>query len=259
MFSLPEFSRKQIEEHIDQLFDLMSYWVLGTIPHGEKAKTIVFGTQPPNVTLANLFVQALRNNKPNLKEEDALKGMLRNANNYINGIRERTKAKAIAGLESYIAEQKKTNSPIDYKTASEVLKQEMDKSKKDMLDVVSGESQRIKGIGTALDIKKVAATQGIDDPTIFFVVMRDEHVCKYCIKNHLLEDGITPRVFKMSEVKSGYLTKEDREKGEVSLSLQHPHCRCSLTTIFPSYGFKNGKVSFIGLNHDEWKRQRGLE
>ena len=73
MFNLPEFSRKQIEEHIDKLFDLMAYWTLGTIPHGEKAKTIVFGTQPPSVTLANLFVQALRNNKPNLKEEDALK------------------------------------------------------------------------------------------------------------------------------------------------------------------------------------------
>lgn len=259
MFNLPEFSRKLIEEHIDKLFDMMAYWTLGTIPHGEKAKTITFGVQPADVTLANLFVQTLRNSKPNLKEEDALKGMLRNSNNYINGIRERTKARAIAELESYIHEKRKNNEPVDYKEAGEVLKTEMDKSKKDLLNVVSGESQRIRGIGTALDIKKVAATQGIDDPTIFWVVMRDQFVCKFCLANHLLEDGITPRVFKMSEVKSGYLTQDDRKNGEVSTSGQHNFCRCSFTFLAPSYGFKNGKVSFISLTHDEYKHQRGLE
>ena len=83
------------------------------------------------------------------------------------------------------------------------------------------------------------------------------HNCKFCIANHLLPDGITPRAYKMSEVSGGYLSQQDRKDGKISLAGQHPHCRCSMYFVPSGYGYKQGRFTFIGLNHDEFNHQRG--
>lgn len=224
MYSLPDFSKKLIEGHLDELFENLAYWLLGSIPQGEKAKSIVFSTQPPAVTLANLFVQAMRNNRPNDREADALKGMLRTSYNYIDGLKSQTKAKAIVDLESYISKQKRNGLPVDGKVAAGILTENMEKAKTGLMAIVSGETARVKGMGHAMDILKISHGQGVSDPTCFFVVQKDNRVCPFCLKNHLLEDGFTPKVYKMSEISSGYLSQQDRKDGKVSLSGQHPNC-----------------------------------
>jgi hypothetical protein len=85
------------------------------------------------------------------------------------------------------------------------------------------------------------------------------HNCQYCIKNHLLSDKITPRVFKFSELSHSYLTTADRKSGAVSTCGLHPRCRCSLVLLSPGFGFKDGRVTFIGLGHNEYDRQRNTE
>jgi hypothetical protein len=68
-----------------------------------------------------------------------------------------------------------------------------------------------------------------------------------------MPDKITPRVWKLSEIKFSY-----HKKGESNPSISglHPHCRCSLTFLSPNFGFRDGQVSFMGLGHNEYLKQR---
>jgi hypothetical protein len=97
----------------------------------------------------------------------------------------------------------------------------------------------------------------IDDPVVYWVIVRDEHVCGECVRLHMLPDGVTPRCWYLSEVGHGYHKKgQDNPK----VGGLHPHCRCSMVTLLPGYGFSaSGNVAFISLNHDEVARQRGVK
>jgi hypothetical protein len=104
-------------------------------------------------------------------------------------------------------------------------------------------------------IVKVNASAGVEDPLIYFVVVRDDDLCDECRRLHLLPDGVTPKVWRLSEVKRGYHRKTDDVP---SLGGEHPHCRCSLVTIMKGYGFtKSGGITYISPDHDELEAQRG--
>ena len=256
MFYLPDFSKKLIEGRVDELFELISYWTLGIIPQGEKAKALIFSVRPPEETLTHLFVQAIRNRKPNQLEEDGLKGLIRGAEHYMEALKLTTKSRVVSGIESYMADQKKKNEPIEIKEVASILDGSMDKARKELMTIVNSEASHVRGAGNALDIAKVAKDMGVDDPTVYFVTMRDEHVCADCIRNHLMPDKITPRYYKLSEVKTGFLTTQERKNGEVAIMGLHPNCRCSMTILPPSFGHKNGKLEFHSMYHDALKEQR---
>ena len=70
------------------------------------------------------------------------------------------------------------------------------------------------------------------------------HNCNYCKEFYMLPDNITPRVYKLSELKSGYM---DRKNPEPHLSPLHPNC--FLTTdgkVLTDKGFKQIKYIKIG-------------
>lgn len=82
------------------------------------------------------------------------------------------------------------------------------------------------------------------------------HNCDRCKELHLMPDGVTPRLWLLSEVNRGYAKKGDAVP---SMSGQHPHCRCGIVTVTEGYGFKNGSITYISPGHDEMKRQRSLD
>ena len=132
----------------------------------------------------------------------------------------------------------------------------LDKASSDLQRIVDTESQRARQIGAVDGISEVAAGLGDEDPTVFFVVVRDDHLCDECRRLHLLPDGRTPRCWKLSQLSSDY-----HQKGGEFPSVQglHPHCRCSQTYLAPGFGFNSaGFVRWIGQGHDEYARQQGL-
>jgi len=80
------------------------------------------------------------------------------------------------------------------------------------------------------------------------------HNCNECKRLYLLDDGVTPRAFKMSQVTSDYHKKGGNTP---SLCGCHPNCRCSLQTVPQGWGYKGGKISFISKNYDLYKDQNG--
>src|SRR5208337_1837035 len=112
----------------------------------------------------------------------------------------------------------------------------------------ASEATKARNLGSLMDITKQAAEIGDKDPTVYFVVIRDNVTCQECIRVHLMPNG-NPRLWKLSELSGGY-----HKRGEdfPSVLLLHPHCRCTMVMAPQGYGFdKKGHLTFIGLDHNE--------
>jgi hypothetical protein len=97
------------------------------------------------------------------------------------------------------------------------------------------------------------ASEAVEDPVVFWIIVRDQYCCDECRDIHM-KDGV-PRVWKMSEVNSGYHKKGDDRPSVEGL---HPHCRCQITTLLPGYGFNAaGFVTYKGNGWNEFDYQRG--
>lgn len=122
--------------------------------------------------------------------------------------------------------------------------------------IVDTEATAARGLAGMEAIGAVSAAAGVQDPVIFWVIVRDGKVCPECRRLHLWDDGVTPRVWRRSEVSATYHV---RGGGTPSFLGLHPHCRCEVTTLLPGWGFDaDGHVKYIAPGHDEYARQRGL-
>ena len=240
---------RSIHNAIDKLFDRLKARVLGG---GYTDKRVRVGITP-DFTLGGLFRQASveERNRPNIELLDSL---LRDANGYIDTQRLSTKTKAVHAVEAALREAE--HKGVDHNVAdalsmelTNVWKQATEGVKK----IVDTEATHVRNTGTLDGILKVNAASGIDDPTVFFIVVRDEHLCDECKRLHLRDDGVTPRVWKLSQLGHGYHKRGDESP---KLGGLHPHCRCSLGTLLPGYGFDgSGMIHFINPEHDEYEHQ----
>lgn len=242
-----------IHNAIDRLFDRLKARVLGGAYTDKRVHVGVV----PDLTLSGLFRQASveERNRPNLDLRDSL---LRNADGYIDAQRVATKTRAVHAIESALreAEHRDVDHNVDDALSMEltdVWKHATEGVKK----IVDTEATHVRNTGTLDGILKVNAASGVEDPNVFFIVVRDEHLCEECKRLHLRDDGVTPRVWKLSQLGHGY---HKRGQDNPKLGGLHPHCRCSLGTLLPGYGFDDaGMITYIGPDHDEHSEQSSSE
>jgi len=87
-------------------------------------------------------------------------------------------------------------------------------------------------------------------------VVSDERTCKYCKKFWLMPDGITPRVYKLSELlANGSNYGKKAAEWLPTSGLSHPNCREILLELPQSWGFKNGALVYIKEGHSEYDKQ----
>lgn len=236
---------KAIHNVIDDLFDRLKARVLGG-EYGHKQIKI-------GITLPDLFKQASveERNKPNQSLMDSL---TRNAEGYIDAQRIAARTKTVQSVESFLRENEDSEEPMSLEEElggqlHEILQTAEDGVKR----IVDTEATHVRNQGTLDGIVKINAATGVDDPTVFFIVVRDGELCEECRRLHLLENGITPRLWRLSQVGYGY-----HKKGQdiPNIGGLHPHCRCSLGTLLPGYGFDGkGMVTYIDQDHDEYAKQ----
>jgi len=243
---------KAIEQLINGRFNAISLNFLGLIPQLSKKKVMTFSTTRNSLT--SLFLHSLGTSKPNKDEEDTLKVLLRIANNYTDALRDRTTARVINSIDSYVKDQSGKSKPVKSSKLKGIIDKEMKSAKNHFKLIANSESNKAANTGTALQIGKLADQKGIDDPTVFFIVTQDDVTGTEEYKIHLMPDRKTPRVWKLSEVGSEYHKKGDKYP---KLGGLHPNCRCKLTYLAEGFGFdKDGKVTFKSLGYDEFKKQR---
>lgn len=252
MFGLSSSGKESINNVVEGIFDRIALQFIGDIPKLKHAKRLVISYRE-NFGLSHLFVQAMANKKPNSIEQDFLKSLLESAHGYIESLKNRTKSnitERIDGLarESQLQKRKLTEE------VQLVIDEEMKKAGSHLQAIVEAESTKFRNLGTMIEISKVSSSLGDDDPTVFFVVVRDGTTCKECIRLHLMSDGITPRLWKFSELGQAYHKRGGDRPSAFGL---HPHCRCTLTYISKGFGFdKIGKLKYNEEGFDAYSEQR---
>ena len=175
------------------------------------------------------------------------------ASDYVDALQSRTEAE----LKAVVIAADTGNRHDVQGPETDRVKDVLDKAAADLQRIADTESQRARQMGAVDGIAEVAASVGDEDPTVYFVVVRDDKLCDECKRLHLLEDGRTPRCWLLHEISADY----HKKGGDVpTLYGLHPHCRCSITYLTRGYGFNSaGYVRWIGADHDEIKSQRGQE
>lgn len=241
-----------IERMVSDRFDKIGMDFLGIVPKISKTKKIVFSTAKNSLT--SLFLQALGTRNPNGSEEEMLKVILRIANGYVDSLKERTQARIVQNINAYVSNQQSNNNPVSVDKTKKIFRDEMDKAGKHFKLIANSESNKTANTGTALQISKVAESQGVKDPTVFFIVTIDDVTGPEEFVLHLLPDRKTPRCWKLSEIGNEYHKKGENNPKFAGL---HPNCRCKITYLALGFGFdENGKVKYKGKDWDEFEYQR---
>lgn len=252
MFGVSSSGKDAIGKVVEDVFDRIALQFLGDIPKLKNKKLLVISGKK-NLGLANLFVQSMSNKTPNEIEQDALKSLLDSAHGYIESLKNKTRSNITESIDGLVKEAKAKGTELDEDAVQAVISEEMRKAKSHLKAIAESESTKLRNVGSMMDISRVASGIGDDDPTVFFIVVRDGKLCNECKRLHIGPNG-APRVWKFSELKQGYHKRGEDNPSAFGL---HPHCRCTLTYLSKGFGFdKNGKVTYKGQNHNEFDSQR---
>ena len=164
-------------------------------------------------------------------------------------------ARILNSVQSYLHDADSGSSTADpEKELGKVLQENFEKVTQDVEKVVNTESTKAKNISTLDAISKISASIGIEDAAVYFGGPVDGNTCKSCLKMYFLEDQVTPRVWKTSELKAGYFKKGDDCP---CIGALHTNCRHALCSVMPGYGFKKGKLAYIEPGYNVIEAQRG--
>jgi hypothetical protein len=237
----------KIEDAVDALFDKAKVRFLG--PNSVAKRMYVGYTH--DLSLRGLY-EAAASEEKGIPDREHLDQLLRTAANYIESLRHKAKANVVAAVQGWLANAQ-TKTDVDTVLGGQLADLWADISSQ-MRRIIDTESQNVRNVGVLEGVVRANAAAGIEDPVVYFVVVRDSHLCDECKRLHLLGDGVTPRVWYMSEIGHNYHERGDAHPKVGGL---HPHCRCSLTTLMPGFGFNgSGMVVWKSQGHNELERQR---
>jgi len=240
---------KEIETAVENTFERAKSRLLGPYAGG---KTLAAGFTH-DLSLPGIF-EAAAQEEGVRASDDVLTTVLKIAGNYLDASKQKAKARVVHAVQSFIVDAAHQGVPTNVETVlGGQLAKLWGEISSDVKRIVETETTQARNISILDGISRIASASGIDDPTVFFVVVRDNSLCPECRRIHL--DGNIPRVYKLSELGNGYHRKgEDNPK----VGGLHPRCRCTLTSLVPGYGFTAaGMVEYKGPGHDEFVRQRG--
>ncbi len=242
-----------IEQAVEKLFTKIREQTFGNKHPTGKALYIAY---KPELTLKGIF-DAAATDEGVRPSEDIFKTLLKISSSYLDAAEAKAKAKTVQAVQSFLHEASNAGVKTNLSTVLEgKLYDVMGEATRDVQRIMETESTIHRNTSIMDGIQRVNAAAGIEDPTVFFVTVRDQHRCDECTRLHVQPDGVTPRVWKQSELGSGYHKRGDPTPKIGGL---HPHCRCILTTLLPGYGFSPaGMVTYKSPGYDEYKVQRGI-
>jgi hypothetical protein len=247
---LPPSALDEILSKIDDLYTKVKNRFLGYQP----GKRLIVGYTRDN-SLGGIYEAASQeeNVKPDTAKLDRLTYI---ASTYLDAARDRTKARMASEVEAILHDI--GTGKIAGKEADAALGAKIDdvlgRAQNDIRNIIEHETNKTKNIGLLDGIIAINSAQGIGDPTIVFLVVHDHALCEECQRLHLMEDLITPRAWKLSEVSAGYHKKGDSEP---KLGGLHPNCRCTHVTVMPGYGYVDGRLRYIKSGYDLYEAQNG--
>jgi hypothetical protein len=174
-------------------------------------------------TLPGLFISASREEGA-VPDQDILRRLIHNAGNYMDAYEAKAKAEVVRRVQAFLQEAEFRGVTTDLPTVlGGQLAEVWGKTTRDIRRLVDTEATVARNMGALDGIIAVNTAEGVEDPLVYWVVVRDEHLCAECHRLHLLDDGTTPRVYHLSEVGHGY---HKRGQPDPKVGGLHPNCRC---------------------------------
>lgn len=220
MYGISTSSKEQINRVVSDLFDKVALRLVGGLPKLQQRKNMLIGFES-STTLANLFVQAMGNKWANHIEQDVLKGILEGAYSYIDILKNKTSNSIVNRIEGLAREAHVIKDKVSEFELNRIIQEELEKAKSGLETIAASEGTKTRNLGMIMDITRAASSVGDTDPVIGFAVIRDGSTCESCISVNLMPDGVTPKLYKLSEVSAGYFKRGDKVP---SILGQHPHC-----------------------------------
>jgi hypothetical protein len=250
--NLPPAALKKIYGAVDLLFDRIKIRLFGRSV-GNKQIIFNVGSYIPELTLPGLYVNSCVEGGA-LPDVRILENVMEVAEGYVDVQRQSARTQVANAVHSFLldAHNKKIATDVDTVLGGE-LGIIWKKVENNLTKIVATETHKAQSMGTLESISAVNAASGIEDPVVYFVGPMDNETCEECIRLFFMPDRVTPRVWKLSEVGSGYHKKGDSSP---KISGLHPFCRHKIATLMPGYGFKNGKIAYIGRDYNEFENQR---
>jgi len=208
---------------------------------------------------------------PRQVRDGALDFLERTMDRYIGKTADQLKTDVLTAVEHQILPFKdRREGAVIYEALQdkEIWKKNLRSLLKDKVDnwefryrtVVNTELNRASNWGAMDAILHNNADQSPDEIIVFKQGNKPGHgACKYCAKFWYLEDGITPRVYKMSElIANGSNIGRKAKDWLPTIDSTHPNESHILSELKQGFGFQNGKLEWISEGHDEFKKQRGI-
>lgn len=239
----------EVERRVDQMFDRLLTRLLG----GHFSGKHMFIQVDPTLSLPGLFTQAVSEEGGSL-DLDLLQNLADITKHLVDKHRAEAKATTVRRIQMLLQDVKAGRvKPEHFRNhvESEMI-DTWDRITSNVERVVDTESMSAVTLGLKDGIDQMNTARGITDPVVVFIPKQDAALCDECRRTHLI--GTTPRAWYSSEVSSDY---HQRGEDRPSWQRMHPHCRCSLATILPGFGFDaGGRVTFIADGFKELEYQR---
>jgi hypothetical protein len=244
-----------IHDVVAALFDRARVRLLG---RDRVPRQVVFGPTSAvehraDLSLPGIFDSSSRSEgfRP---RDDVRESALRAAASYLDAYEARTKAAAVEAVEAHLRDAVHGSAETAVKALNGRLADVLATATRDVERMVETEVPATRNLGALDGLVKVNTLAGVDDPVVYFVSVKDGHRCEECTELHTI-DGVVPRVWFLSEIETGF---HKRGSEKPSLRGLHPHCRCSVASILPGWGFKeDGGLQYISDGYLELKHQRG--
>lgn len=244
-------AQQLVSQKVDELFERLKVRFLGS---ALADKRIIIQFQP-DLTLPAIFAQAsaIEGVRADAHTQETLINIV---SKYLDATRERTKAQTLQAVTTFLSQAQSSGVKTSLETVlGGQLQKVIADASRNVHTILDAEVSNAKNVGILDGITRINQYLGVEDPVVYFVVVRDEHLCKECRRLHLLEDGVTPRLWRMSSLSHGYHRRGDDAPAVGGL---HPHCRCTMATLMAGYGFTaSGAVEYKNPTWNEFERQQG--
>jgi len=148
---------------------------------------------------------------------------------------------------------KKTNREI-----ARLLREKTGDLFKDWDRVVTTELAQATNLGAFDAIVENNRSKSPSDIYVYKSGPHDDKTCKHCLRFWFLSDGITPKVYRLSDLlANGANYGRKAADWKPTIGVTHPNERHFLLELPKGWGFKGGAISFVSRDHNEWKSQQG--
>ena len=125
--------------------------------------------------------------------------------------------------------------------------------------IVTTELNRASNWGAMDAILHNSPDQSPDQLYVFKQGNKPGHgACKHCEKFWYMADGITPKVYLMSQlIANGSNIGKKAKDWMPTIDATHPNESHILSELRPGFGFINGEIEWMSKDHNEYDKQQG--